>query len=193
MAASYTWDVFTTLDGFGSFGPEGDWGGYWGKEGPELLARRLEVMSRDQVLVLGATTFREFVQLLGPTPEATGVDDPVNNRMRSMPTVVVSNTLVEPVDWPDLTVERGDAVEVVGRLKASSDRPLRSHGSLSVNQSLLAAGLVDRVQVTVFPVISGLTGTDRVLEVAADVDLELLDGRTLDGRTQELTYRPTIH
>ena len=37
MAATYTFDVFATLDGFGSYGPDGDWGGYWGKQGPELL------------------------------------------------------------------------------------------------------------------------------------------------------------
>jgi hypothetical protein len=49
------------------------------------------------------------------------------------------------------------------------------------------------VQVTVFPVITGRSGTDRVFEGAADFDLELLETRTLDGRTQELVYRPTLH
>jgi hypothetical protein len=28
---------------------------------------------------------------------------------------------------------------------------------------------------------------------AADFDLELTESRTLDGHTQELTYRPTLH
>jgi hypothetical protein len=49
------------------------------------------------------------------------------------------------------------------------------------------------VQVTVFPVISGRTGTDPVFAGAADFDLELLGSRTLDGRTQELVYRPRLH
>ena len=71
--------------------------------------------------------------------------------------------------------------------------PLRSHGSLSMNRALMAAGLVDRVQVTVFPVITGRTGLDRLFEGAADFDLDLIESRTLDGRTQELTYRPTLH
>ncbi len=69
--------------------------------------------------------------------------------------------------------------------------PLRSHGSLSVNRALMAAGLVDRVQVTIFPVISGRTGTDPVFGGAADFDLDLLESRTLDARIQELIYRPT--
>ena len=39
--------------------------------------------------------------------------------------------------------------------------PLRSNGSLSLNRALMAAGLVDYLQVTLFPVISGQTGADR--------------------------------
>jgi dihydrofolate reductase len=110
-----------------------------------------------------------------------------------MPTTVVSRTLRGPFDWPDATVLDGDAVDVVARLKDQSDVPLRSHGSLSMNRSLMAAGLVDRVQVTIFPVISGQTGTHPILAGAADFDLELIEQRTLDGRTQELIYVPTLH
>ena len=87
----------------------------------------------------------------------------------------------------------GDAVDVVARLKEESELPLRSHGSLAMNRALLGAGLVDRVQVTLFPVITGKTGLDPIFEGAADFDLELIESRTLDGRTQELIYRPTRH
>ena len=81
--------------------------------------------------------------------------------MRSMPATVVSRTLEGPLNWPDATVVGGDAVEVVARLKEESEVPLRSHGSLSMNRALMAAGLVDRVQVTLFPVITGQTGAGR--------------------------------
>jgi dihydrofolate reductase len=70
---------------------------------------------------------------------------------------------------------------------------LRSHGSLSLNRALMTAGLVDRVQVTLFPVITGQTGLDPIFHGAADFDLELVEHRTLDGHIQELTYRPTLH
>ena len=46
---------------------------------------------------------------------------------------------------------------------------------------------------TVFPVISGQTGTEPIFENAADFDLELIESLTLDGHTQELTYRPVRH
>src|ERR687890_199301 len=113
--------------------------------------------------------------------------------MRNMPATVVSTTLEGPLDWPNATVVNGDAVDVVARLKAESEVPLRSHGSLSMNRALMAAGLVDRVQVTIFPVITGKTGLDPIFHGAEDFDLELLESRTLDGRTMELIYRPTVH
>jgi hypothetical protein len=45
----------------------------------------------------------------------------------------------------------------------------------------------------VSPVISGQTGDASVFAGAADFDLELIESRTLDGRTQELLYLPTLH
>src|SRR3954449_1936882 len=141
----------------------------------------------------GATTLREFMSMLGPGADESDVRDPWVSRMTSLPTTVVSSTLEGPLDWPDATVESGDGVDVVTRLKKESDVPLRSHGCLSLNWSLMAAGLVDRVQVTIFPVITGRTGADPIFAGAADFDLELLESRTLDGRTQELVYRPTLH
>ena len=192
MAASYTFDIVSTLDGYGSY-DGGDWGGYWGKAGPEFLDRRLAIYEQQQRMVFGATTFRQMVELLGPSPEESEVDDPVNNRMRSLPTTVVSTTLEGPLSWPDATLVSGDAVDVIARLKEESDVPLRSNGSLSMNRALMAAGLVDRVQVTVFPVITAQTGADPIFKGAADFDLELIESRTLDGHTQELIYRPTLH
>ena len=144
-------------------------------------------------MVLGANTFREFVQMLGPGGGESALGDPLTTRMKTMPTTVVSTTLKVPLDWPDATLASGDAVDVVARLKEESAVPLRSHGSLSVNRALMAAGLVDRLQVTIFPVISGRTGADPVFAGAADFDLELLESRTLDGHIQELVYRPTLH
>ena len=109
------------------------------------------------------------------------------------PATVVSTTLEGSLDWPDATLVSGDAVDVVARLKQESEVPLRSHGSLSMNRALMAAGLVDRVQVTLFPVITGQTGLDPIFGGAADFDLELIESRTLDGHTQELIYRPALH
>jgi dihydrofolate reductase len=192
MTATYTFDIFASLDGFASY-DNADWGPYWGKQGPEFLDRRLALYADEQRLVFGANTFRLMQEMLGSSKIPADALDPVNARMRSMPTTVVSSTLEAPFDWPDATVLTGDAVEVIARLKEESELPLRSHGSLSLNRALMAAGLVDRVQVTVFPVIAGRTGVEPIFRGAADFDLELIESHTFDGRTQELSYRPTLH
>ncbi|MEV0432322.1 dihydrofolate reductase family protein [Nocardia sp. NPDC050413] len=191
MSATYTYDVFSTLDGFAS--TSGDWGGYWGKQGPELLEHRLDLYRDEQRMIFGANTYREFTELVAGASENPEIFDPWVVRMMNMPLTVVSSTLREPLDWHDAHVVAGDAVDIVARLKAESDIPLRSHGSLSLNRTLMAAGLVDRVQVTVFPVITGKTGQHPIFQNADDFDLELLESRTLDGNTQELVYAPTLH
>jgi dihydrofolate reductase len=191
MTATYTFDVFSSLDGFGAAG--GNWTGYWGKQGPQLLDHRLALYDAEQRMVFGANTYRSFAGMLASSTEDSEVRDPWVTRMWNMPATVVSTTLEEPLDWPDATVARGDAVDVVARLKQESEVPLRSHGSLSMNRALMAAGLVDRVQVTLFPVITGQTGLDPIFHGAADFDLELIESRTLDGNIQELIYRPTLH
>ena len=192
MTATYTFDIFSTLDGYGSYAANANWGGYWGKQGPEFLDRRLALYSAEQRMVFGANTYRQFAQLLGSSTKPDELD-PVNARMRSLPATVVSSTLEGPLDWPDATVVSGDAVEVVARLKKESEVPLRSNGSLSLNRALMSAGLVDYVQVTLFPAISGQTGAEPIFQGAADFDLELVESRTLDGHIQELIYRPTPH
>ena len=191
MTATYTFDVFSSLDGFGA--ADGDWTGYWGKQGPELLDHRLGLYSVPQRMVFGANTCRMFVGFLAEAADDADVRDPWVTRMIDTPATVVSSTLTGPLDWPDATLEHGDAIDVVARLKEESDVPLRSHGSLAMNRALMAAGLVDRVQVTIFPVITGQHGLEPIFAGAADFDLELLETRTLDGRIQELVYRPTVH
>ena len=190
MTAAYTFDVFSSLDGYGSYGGDGDWGGYWGKQGPELLEHRAALFDTEQRMVFGATTFRETAEILSSGIDPNALDE-WNVRTMRMPATVISSTLTDTLGWPDATIVSGDAVEIVTRLKEESDVPLRSPASLSLNWALMAAGLIDRLQLTIFPVISGRTGLRPVLEGAGDFDLQLLDSRTLDGRTQELVYRPT--
>ena len=192
MTATYTWDVFSTLDGYGSYGPDGDWGGYWSKQGPELLALRAALFAPEQRMVYGATTFREVAEIMTSGLDPNTADE-WNVRLMQLPATVISSTVHDDLGWPDATIVSGDGVDLVARLKATSDVPLRSQASLSLNRALMAAGLVDRLEVTLFPVVSGRTGTSPVFGGAGDFDLELLESRVLDGRTQHLVYHPVPH
>src|SRR6185312_9450049 len=106
--------------------------------------------AQDQVLVLGADTFRGFAKFVKL------FDEPYYDSMNRLPKIVFSST-IDPKDpgWENSTVLNEDAVTAIERLKRTTDVPMRSHGSISLNRALLAAGLVDRLEVMVFPAITG--------------------------------------
>ncbi len=180
--ATYTVDWFMTLDGFGS-GPEA----YWGKDGPELREQRAQTYgNQDQTLVFGANTYRLFQRYAPPE------DDPSHSPLNEARKLVISRTLEAPLTWKNSTLIAEDALDAVPRLKAESPVPLRCHGSIAMNRALLAAGLVDRLEVMVFPVITGVSGEDPILAGLPDIDLELVGSRLFDGRVQQLVYVPTL-
>ena len=112
--------------------------------------------------------------------------------MGAMPKVVFSSTLEEPLKWANTELVSGDAVEAVRAMKERDERPLRTLGSVALSRSLLAAGLVDRFRVVIFPVITGATGKERIFDGYPDIALELVETRTFDGRLQLLEYVPTV-
>ncbi|MEO5921130.1 MAG: dihydrofolate reductase family protein [Pseudolysinimonas sp.] len=185
MSTTLTVDFFMSLDGYGS--AEG-WPGYWGKEGPELRQDRVDTFDQDQVLVLGATTFRQFAKFVKL------FDEPYYGRMNEMPKIVFSSTL-DPQEpgWENTTVIAEDAVTAMERLKRTTDIPMRSHGSVSLNRALLAAGLVDRLEMMVFPAITGEAGYAALFRDGPEFDLDLIETTVLDGRTLKLVYEPTPH
>ncbi len=149
MSTTFTVDFFCSLDGYGS---ARGWPGYWGKEGPELIGDRVRTFAQDQVLVFGATTFREFRQFV------VEYDEPYYDRLNELPKIVFSRTLEEPLGWENSTLLDEDAVMAIKRLKRTTDVPMRSHGSISLNRALLAAGLVDRLEIMTFPAVTGRAG-----------------------------------
>jgi dihydrofolate reductase len=184
MTATLTVDFFCSLDGYGS--AEG-WPGYWGKEGPELIQDRVRTFAQEQVLVFGATTFREFSKFI------TIFDEPYYDSLTELPKIVFSSTLEEPLEWQNSRVIDEDAVVAIERLKRTIDVPMRSHGSISLNRALLAAGLVDRIEVMMFPAITGSAGNSALFHDGAEFDLDLVESTVLDGRTIKLVYVPHLH
>jgi dihydrofolate reductase len=180
--ATYTVDWFMTLDGFGS-GPEA----YWGKDGPELREQRARTYGdEDQTLVFGGNTYRLFQKFAPPE------DDPSHSPLNEARKIAISRTLEEPLAWKNTTLVAEDALDAVPRLKAESPVPLRSHGSVAMNRALLRAGLVDRLELMVFPVITGESGSDPLFAELPDIDLELVGSQVYDGRMLQLTYVPTV-
>lgn len=179
--STLTVDFIISLDGYGA--AEG-WPGFWGMEGPEYLAW---LAAQEQpVHLMGATTYRLMADFAGQSDSA---DSQALDNARK---VVFSSTLTEPLTWSNSELVSGDAVAFVGELKQTESRELHTLGSVSLSRSLIAAGLVDRFRVVVFPVITGRTGRERIFDGYPDVSLELVESRTFDGRLQLLEYIPTV-
>jgi dihydrofolate reductase len=172
-------DFIVSLDGYGA--AEG-WPGFWGLEGPEYLAWLGE--QEEHVALMGATTYR---LMSGFAADESGMAE-----LTAQPKVVFSSTLDTPLAWPNTELVSGDPVEAVRALKRTATLPLRTIGSLTLARTLLAAGLVDRYRVVVFPVITGATGRERVFDDYPDVRLDLVDSHLFDGRLQLLEYAPTV-
>src|SRR6185503_10941283 len=151
-------DYITSLDGYGA--AEG-WPGWWGLEGPEYLAW-LGDEPRDYTVLMGANTYRLMSGLA-----ADG--EPGTDALAGFSKIVFSSTLAEPLSWPNSRLVSRDPVEAVRELKDEGAESLHTLGSLTLCRSLLAAGLVDRFRLVVFPVITGSTGHDRIYDGYPDV------------------------
>jgi len=180
-------DYIASLDGYGA--AEG-WPGWWGLEGPEYLGWLGEGSKNQRALLMGANTYRLFHRF---APRAMADDEAMAvDELGKVQKFVFSNTLEEPLEWANSRLVRGDAAEAVRELKVTSELPLSTIGSLSLSRSLLAAGLVDRFRVVVFPVITGKTGQERIYDGYPDLALDLIESRTFDDGIQLLDYRPRL-
>ena len=175
-------DFITSLDGYGA--AEG-WPGFWGMEGPEYLEWLGDQPESDYTILMGANTYR---LMSGLADEG----EPGTDALAGLPKIVFSSTLTEPLAWPNSRLVATDPVEAVRELKDEGTESLRTLGSLTLCRSLLAAGLVDRFRVVLFPVITGSTGHDRIYDGYPDVALELVNSHVFDGRLQLLEYVPTV-
>lgn len=182
--ASLMVDFIISLDGYGA--AEG-WPGFWGMEGPEYLAWLEEDSRKEYTALMGATTYRLMSGFAAQMP-----DDPGMALLAATPKVVFSSTLEAPLSWSGTELNREEPVAAVREMKRRDGRPLRTLGSLTLCRSLIAAGVVDRFRVVVFPVITGATGKDRIFDGYPDLALDMVEHRTFDGGLQLLEYVPRV-
>src|SRR4051812_47074608 len=95
-----TVDFIITLDGYGA--AEG-WPGFWGMEGPEYLRWLDESPEKDDLILMGATTYR-LMSGFAEAGEETGMEE-----LTAAPKVVFSSTLDGPLSWANSTLVSEDA------------------------------------------------------------------------------------
>ncbi len=142
---------------------------------------KLEETRSADALLLGRKTYDSFA---GAWPERDGE---FAEKFNAMPKFVVSTTLGD-AGWNNTTVlDSGDATAQVRELKQSFDGELQVPGSHRLVQELIAADLVDQVNLMVFPVILG-TGKKAFEETPDRRQLRLKESNVVGDGVLVLTY-----
>jgi dihydrofolate reductase len=127
----------------------GGWGqGYY----DDVAMREMGAdMSRPGDMLLGRRTWLDFAKVWGRATDG----NPFSTHMNATTKYVVSRTLEDVEAWQNSVLLRGEAVETVAELKATSDSDLGIVGSVSLVRDLHAAGLVDHYTLLITPLTLG--------------------------------------
>ncbi len=152
------------------------------ERGAEGDAFKLDETRGSDALLLGRNTYEGFADAW---PQRDGE---FADKFNAMPKYVVSATLEAP-DWNNTTVVGTDPVAAAERLKQDIDGEIVIHGSVSVVQALLEAGLVDELRLMVYPVVLG--DGKRLWDSLSDKrTLRLKDSATVGEGVSILVYEP---
>jgi len=190
-----TTTTHVTLDGVmqGLGGPDEDRSGGFERGGwaaryadAEGLTAIGEIFRRADAFLFGRRTYEIFANSWGVWPDPG--DSPIWEALNTHPKYVVSNTLSDP-RWANTTVISGDVGAAVGELRAEPGRELQVHGSGTLIRWLLDNGLVDQINLLIYPLVVG-QGARLFPETGPDVALDLLGSRALASGVTVQVYRP---
>ncbi|HEX5089137.1 MAG TPA: dihydrofolate reductase family protein [Nocardioides sp.] len=124
----------------------------------EVDAAGADVIATQDAVILGRRTFDGWARFW---PDST--IEPFATFINKVQKFVATSSPLE-TGWANTTVIDGGLVEFVRDLKSEPGGDIGVHGSISVAQALLAAGLVDELRLVVAQAVAG------------DVGRRLLDG-----------------
>lgn len=136
-------------------------------------------MEASDALLLGRVTYQGFAAAFA---SGTGPDAAVMNNFRKY---VVSTTL-EQADWSNSTLIRGNVAEEVARLKQQPGRDIAMSGSGTLVQTLLDEGLIDELNLLIYPVVLGRG--KRLFKDGSNLTLKLKQSKSSSSGVQMLTY-----
>ena len=186
---------FMSLDGVvqAPGGPEEDTDGGFAHGGwsipyfdPEVMGPVInEGMNSADGLLFGRRTWQGMA---AAWPERAG--DPYADQMNAIKKYVASRTLTKSdLTWNTELLSSDDAVGDIAKLRAQDGGDLIAWGSVSLVKSLLAAGLVDELNLMIEPIMLG--GGKRIFpEDGAARPMELVKSVTAGTGVQLCTYHP---
>lgn len=149
----------------------------------ELDARGAELIASQDTVILGRRTYDEWV---GFWP---GSDiEPFASFVNAAPKYVATSTPLTG-EWANSSVIEGDLVDFVKQLKTQPGGDIGIHGSISITQTLLTAGLVDELQFVIAPTVAPAAGKRRLLDNLPPIQLEAISGTMSPSGYLLVTYR----
>jgi dihydrofolate reductase len=144
-------------------------------------------MAATDALLLGRVTYEGLAAFWPNQPGG----DPMVDYINSVPKLVVSTTLEEPLEWNNSALINGNVVDEITDLKRQSGKDITIIGSGVLVRSLLRERLLDELRLMVHPIVLG--SGKRLFEDGGDREtLELVDSKTFSTGVVSLAYRPSI-
>jgi len=148
----------------------------------ELYAYKLEEQLAADVLLLGRRTYESF---FGAWPDRDG---PMAEKTNSMPKFVASATL-SSLEWETASLLEGPVPQAVADLKERTEGTILVIGSRTLVHTLLGAGLVDQLNLQVFPLVLG-SGFRLYPEGPDKLPLSLIESRAMPDGVVLQSYEP---
>ena len=147
----------------------------------ETDASGVNLIATQDTVILGRRTYDEWAEFW-PSSDI----QPFASFINAAPKYVATSTPLDR-EWSNSRVIEGGLIDFVRRLKSEPGGDIGVHGSISVTQALLAAGVVDELRLVVAPTIAGSGG--RLFDGVPPIQLETLRGATSPSGYQLVDYR----
>ena len=149
---------------------------------PEIGQVVGSLIAGGDTLLLGRVTYQGFAAAFGG--QSGGMADTMN----SFPKVVVSTTL-DRAEWQNSTLISGDAAAEITKLKQQPGRNINASGSGTLVTWLLRQGLLDQLDLLMFPVVVG-HGKRLFDNGGSQVPMRLAGSQAFASGVVHLTYHP---
>jgi dihydrofolate reductase len=160
--------------------PETWTGPYFGPAVGQVVG---SLMAASDTMLLGRVTYQTFEGAFSHASD----ENPMAAQMNNIAKVVVSTTLAS-ADWANSALIRSDVRDQVAALKAAPGRDIIVSGSPTLVRWLLLEGLLDQLDLLIFPVIQG-NGRHLFEGFGGTRPLTLATSEALDKGVLHATYR----
>jgi dihydrofolate reductase len=170
---------FITLDGIME-SPEKWSFNYWNDE---IASFKNKELFASDTLLLGRTTYDGFAKAWPGRKDEDGFAD----QMNACPKYVVSTTLTKP-EWNNTHILHEGFAAEIARLKEQDGKDILVFGSGQLVHTLLELGLVDQLQLLVYPIVLGKG--KKLFKSDSELTLELRESKQFETGVVLLTYEP---